>query len=74
MLLRAPMHELYSLSAILHLARATLTCALARRESRGAHFREDFPYTDSGFAYPTIISFDNGYYRVYPDKEQKYES
>lgn len=69
-----PMHELYSLSAILHLARATLTCALARRESRGAHFREDFPYADSGFAYPTIISFDNGDYRVYPDKEQKYES
>lgn len=68
------MHELYSLTAILHLARATLTCALERRESRGAHYREDCPTADESLAYATIISFDDGNYRVYFDKEQKYES
>ena len=69
-----PMSEVYSLKSILHLARATLTCALWRRESRGAHYREDYPDTDDGFAYPTVISYDGGNYRVYPDEEQKYES
>ncbi len=68
------MHELYSLTAILQLARATLTCALKRQESRGAHYREDYPNTEDSFAYSTIISYDNGSYRVYLDKEQKYES
>ncbi|MBE6719701.1 MAG: FAD-binding protein [Ruminococcaceae bacterium] len=68
------MHELYSLGAILHLARATLTCAKQRRESRGAHFRADYPQSDDGFAYATIISYDDGKYNVCLDKEQKYES
>ncbi len=68
------MHELYSLTAILHLARATLTCALNRRESRGAHYRADYPDTNDSFAYPSIISYDGGKYRVYLDKEHKYES
>ena len=68
------MHELYSLSAILQLARATLTCALERRESRGAHYRADYPNSDEASAYATLISYDNGNYRVYLDKEYKYES
>ncbi len=68
------MHELYSLGAILTLARATLTCALERRESRGAHFRTDFPAADESFAFSTIISYDGGKYRVHLDEEQSYES
>ena len=68
------MHELYSLSAILQLARAILTCALERRESRGAHYRADYPNSDEASAYATLISYDNGNYRVYLDKEYKYES
>ena len=68
------MHELYSLSAILCLARATLSCALERKESRGAHYREDYPDSDENYAYASIISYDDGNFRVYLDKEQKYES
>lgn len=69
-----PMHELYSLSSILCLARATLSCALERKESRGAHYREDYPDSDENYAYASIISYDDGNFRVYLDKEQKYES
>ncbi len=69
-----PMHELYSLCAILQLARATLTCALERRESRGAHFREDYPETNGDFGFASIISYDGGKYRVHLDKECDYES
>ncbi len=68
------MHELYSLGGILALARATLTCALERKESRGAHFRADYPEEDDAYKYATIISYDGGKYRVYLDKENKYES
>nr|MCR5690442.1 FAD-binding protein [Clostridiales bacterium] len=64
----------YSLSAILTAARATLTCALERRESRGAHFRSDFPKSDDGYLYPTLISWDGGAYRVSYDREGIYEN
>ena len=64
----------YSLSAILTLARATLQCAKARRESRGAHYRSDYPDLDAEYRYATLISYDGGEYRVRPDKENAYES
>jgi succinate dehydrogenase / fumarate reductase flavoprotein subunit len=38
--------EAMELESLLHLAEAILTCALARTESRGAHFREDYPARD----------------------------
>ena len=64
----------YSLTGILNMARAALTCALARKESRGAHYRSDYPETDPQQQFATIISHDNGQYRVYLDREHFYES
>ena len=63
----------YSLMAILTLARATVTCTLERRESRGAHWRSDFPKTDEACQSATIISYDGGNYSVRLDKERIYE-
>jgi L-aspartate oxidase len=37
------------------LARLIARSALARRESRGGHFRTDFPFEDDGFAAHTVI-------------------
>ena len=63
----------YSLKPILILARATLTCALERRETRGAHIRSDYPDTSEELASATIISYDNGDYKVTYDREGRYE-
>ncbi|MEE3457470.1 MAG: FAD-binding protein, partial [Lachnospiraceae bacterium] len=68
------MYANYSLTGILTLARATLTSALARRESRGSHFRKDYPAANESMAYGSVISFDNGKYRVWLDREKFYES
>ena len=54
----------YSLRGILTLAQAVLVCAKERRESRGAHFRKDFPETDAAYAAPTLISYADGEMRV----------
>jgi succinate dehydrogenase / fumarate reductase flavoprotein subunit len=64
----------YSLTGILTAARATLLCALSRSESRGAHWRRDFPETDDRQRFATIISYDGGRYTVRLDKERAYES
>lgn len=64
----------YSLTSILTLARATMTCALSRRESRGAHYRSDFTETDAAYRSATIISYDGGNYSVRLDGERAYES
>lgn len=64
----------YSLEGILALARATLECAYARKESRGAHYRSDYSDSDKAYEYATIISYDDGAYAVRLDKEKKYES
>lgn len=64
----------YSLTGILTLARAALSCAEARKESRGAHYRSDYPDTRDDHAAATIISYENGQYKVRFDRENEYES
>lgn len=64
----------YSLKAILTLAKATFISAQSRRESRGAHYRRDFPTANPECAAATIISYDGGTFRTWLDVEGKYES
>ena len=59
----------YSLQPMLILARAILTSALARRESRGAHIREDYPDRNSELALCSICDYDNGEYHISYVKE-----
>jgi L-aspartate oxidase len=48
------MHDLETAN-LLTLARALVAAALARRESRGAHFREDFPEPSARFQHSLVI-------------------
>ena len=64
----------YSLKGILTLAKATLLCALNRKESRGAHYRSDYPEKNDDFSYATLISYDDGSFSVSLDKENAYEN
>ena len=63
----------YSLKEILVLSKAIITCAGSRKESRGAHYRSDYPEINDELGYSTIISYDNGSFNVRPDKEHEYE-
>ena len=63
----------YSITGLLVLAKATLICAAGREESRGAHFRQDYPEAKEEFASATIISYDGGNFRTYLDVEKQYE-
>ncbi len=69
-----PPYANYSLSGILAIARAVLTSAEERKESRGAHYRSDFSEMDHSYDGATLISYDDGLYRVRFDKEGEYES
>ena len=64
----------YSLTGILTLAKAVLVCARSRTESRGAHWRSDYPETDPAFGDATVIAYDEGRYTVRRDKERAYEN
>ena len=64
----------YSLGGILTLSKAIVTCAKERKESRGAHYRSDYPEMKDEFGYSSIISYDGGRFSVRPDKEREYES
>lgn len=63
----------YSLSAILVLARAVLECAVQRRESRGAHIRCDYPDMQDSLCAASIVSYDDGRFKVWLDKDKRYE-
>ncbi len=63
----------YSLQGILVLAKAVLVSAISRKETRGAHFRTDYPERDDNYAAASIISFNDGAYELYYDFEKKFE-
>ena len=63
----------YSLPAILTIAKAALECALQRRESRGAHIRSDYPDSQDSMCAASIVSYDEGRFRVWLDKDRRYE-
>ncbi|MBR0399230.1 MAG: FAD-binding protein [Mogibacterium sp.] len=63
----------YSVGAILVLAKATLICARERRESRGAHYRSDYPETSEDMRAATLISYDDGEFNVSLDREGRFE-
>ena len=71
---RNHIYPIYSLQEILILAKATLVCALSRKESRGAHYRSDYTDTSDEYFSATIISYDNGKYNTHLDLENEYES
>ena len=62
-------YHCYRVQAMLTLARAILTCAEARRETRGAHIREDYPETRDEFAKCTLIRYHGGSYDVSYESE-----
>ncbi|HXZ36130.1 MAG TPA: succinate dehydrogenase/fumarate reductase flavoprotein subunit, partial [Thermodesulfobacteriota bacterium] len=54
--------EAFELESLLGLAEAILASALARQESRGAHYREDFPERDdqNWLKHTLILKADHG--------------
>ena len=59
----------YSLRPMLLLARAILTSALARKETRGAHIRNDYPERSDEFAFCSICEYQNGEHSISYAKE-----
>ena len=54
----------YSLRPMLLLARAILTSALMRKETRGAHIREDYLNTDQNYESCSVIDYIDGQHQV----------
>lgn len=63
-------YQAYSLGPMLTLARAILTCALSRKETRGAHIREDFPERDPSLEKASVIRYNQGKFTVTYEKEE----
>lgn len=61
----------YSIKPMLLLARAILTSALERKETRGAHIRNDYPECDDEYAGCTICTYQNGEHRISFEKESE---
>lgn len=49
---------------MLVLSKALLVSALERKESRGAHIREDFPEKNKEYAGPSLIEYNDGNMRI----------
>jgi len=54
------LHDALELHAMLAAAEAVVRSALARRESRGAHQREDFPAPDEAFLQNQVVEMKTG--------------
>ena len=60
------------LKSLVGIAKAMLSSALARKESRGAHQRLDYPETDDKYLKTTVISFDNDELKItFNDTEER---
>jgi len=53
-------YESYALPTLIILARAIIKSALFRKESRGAHFRTDYPEMKDEFKFATVVSYGDG--------------
>ena len=61
----------YSIKPMLLLARAILTSALERRETRGAHIRNDYPERSSEYDRCSVCTYRNGEHHVSFEKEDE---
>ena len=61
----------YSLRPMLLLARAVLTAALERKETRGAHIRKDYPERSKEYECSTLCNYVNGEHRISYAKEDE---
>ena len=61
----------YSIRPMLLLARAILTSALMRKETRGAHIRKDYPQRSEEYKYCSVCTYQNGEHRVSFEKEDE---
>jgi succinate dehydrogenase / fumarate reductase flavoprotein subunit len=65
MLFNTDILETWELGCLLELAEATTVSALARKESRGAHARDDFPdRNDDEWLKHSLIFVEDGDYRL----------
>ena len=62
-------YENYRLYPMAVLGKATLMSAVERRESRGAHFRKDFPSEKSEFMKCSVAEFKDEKIRIYFEQE-----
>lgn len=67
--LAVSVYENYRLYPMAMLGKATLLSALERRESRGAHFRKDFPKEKVEFQKCSVAEYKNGKIRIYFEQE-----
>lgn len=61
----------YSIKPMLLLARAILTSALERRETRGAHIRDDYPERSAEYDNCSFCTYRNGEHHVAFEKEDE---